>query len=72
MLWSYILAVVGILGIFLAGKKRTVGWVIGLGAQLLWIAYAIVTAQYGFIVSALGYGWVYGLNWWRWAHPKEP
>lgn len=70
-MWSYLLAAVGILGIWLAGRKSAWGWAVGLGAQLLWIAYALVTAQYGFILSALAYGAIYGRNWWKWARPAK-
>jgi hypothetical protein len=65
-LWSYGLAAIGILGIYLAGQKKAVGWAVGFGAQLLWIAYAIATDQPGFIVSAVAYGAVYGRNYLRW------
>lgn len=64
--WSYLLAAVGILGIWMAGRKSWVGWAIGCGAQLLWVAYALVTAQYGFIISALAYAAVYANNWRKW------
>jgi len=68
--WSIALAATGILGIWLAGRKNLWGWAIGVAAQLLWIAYAIVTQQWGFILSAVAYAAVYGWNWWKWAHPK--
>lgn len=64
--WSISLAAIGILGIWLAGQKRALGWAVGVAAQLLWVAYAVVTGQWGFILSAVVYGAVYGLNWWRW------
>lgn len=70
MLWSYALASVGILGIWLAGRKNLWGWAVGCGAQVLWIVYALVTDQYGFIVSAVAYGVVYGRNWWKWAQDR--
>lgn len=66
MVWSYALAAVGILGIWLAGRKSLWGWAVGFGAQALWIIYALVTAQYGFIVSALAYAAIYGRNWVKW------
>jgi hypothetical protein len=66
MIWSLALAAVGVLGIYLSGKKNYWGWGIGLGAQVLWIVYAIVTQQWGFIISALAYGWVYGKNFLSW------
>jgi len=66
MIWSLALAAVGVLGIYLSGKKNYWGWGIGLGAQVLWIVYAVVTQQWGFIISALAYGWVYGKNFLAW------
>ncbi|PRB44524.1 hypothetical protein CQ020_03700 [Arthrobacter sp. MYb23] len=66
LIWSVALAAIGILGLVLAGKKRSIGWAIGLSAQVLWITYALVTAQYGFILSALAYGFVYAKNFIAW------
>ena len=72
-MWSYALAAVGILGLYVAGKGRRLGWAIGFAAQGLWIAYATATHQYGFYASAVAYAGVYSLNWWRWRHPQpEP
>lgn len=69
--WSILLAVIGIIGILVAGRKSRWGWAIGFAAQFLWIVFAIVTAQYGFILSAVGYGAVYALNWWKWRAEKR-
>lgn len=66
MTWSLVLAAVGVLGLYLAGRKSWTGWAIGLGAQGLWVAYALVTKQYGFLISAGAYGLVYGTNLHRW------
>lgn len=66
--WSIILAAVGIFGLYIATLKLWWGWAVSLGAQLLWIAYAIATTQYGFILSAIAYGAVYSkgaISWWR-------
>lgn len=71
LVWSIALSVIGIAGIFIAGRKNSLGWFIGLSAQLLWIIFAIVTKQYGFILSALAYGWVYGTNWMKWRKEKR-
>ena len=70
-LWSYMLAAVGILGLWLAGRKMAIGWAVGLGAQVLWIAYALATGQPGFIVSALGYGAIYAKNLRAWTRRAE-
>lgn len=64
--WSYVLAFVGIAGLVLAGRDRSLGWAIGLGAQGLWIAYALATGQHGFLISAVAYGAVYARNWRAW------
>lgn len=69
--WSFVLAAVGILGIWLAGRKNLGGWALGVFAQVLWIIFAVVTQQWGFIVSALAYGAVYGWNWWKWARERR-
>jgi nicotinamide riboside transporter PnuC len=52
MLWSYILAGLGVLSLYLTGKKLKSGWVVGLVNSGLWIVYGVTTQQYGFIVSA--------------------
>ena len=64
LLGSVVLAVIGITGLYLAGRPRfaLVGWSIGLDAQVLWALYAVATGQYGFLLSCAAYGWVYYLN----------
>jgi hypothetical protein len=64
--WSYLLAAVGILGLYLAGSRNRAGWAVGVGAQALWIGYAFASAQYGFLASAAAYAWVYARNYLRW------
>lgn len=66
--WSWLLTAVGVTGLYFAGRKVWWAWLIGLGAQLLWLTYAVATEQWGFIVSAFAYGWVYARNaklWWE-------
>lgn len=70
-LWPWLLSVVGLIGLWLAGKRRALGWYVGLGAQLLWVAFALITGQLGFLLSAVGYGVVYARNAWRWSQPSE-
>lgn len=66
--WSYLLTAVGVFGLYLAGRKDRRGWMVGIGAQVLWIAYATATHQWGFYFSALAYGFVYTKN----AHAWKP
>lgn len=71
--WSWLLTAVGVVGLYFAGKKVWWAWTVGLSAQVLWLAYALTTEQYGFVVSAGAYGWVYARNarlWWT-THREE-
>ena len=69
--WSWVLTAIGVFGIYLTTKKSWWGYVVGLAAQALWITYAIVTRQWGFIASAFAYGSVYALGWYRWTRPSQ-
>lgn len=71
--WSWLLTAVGVFGLYLAGRRSPWGWAVGLGAQALWLAYALATEQWGFIFSALAYGWVYARNFRAWhAQARRP
>ena len=56
--WSFILTAFGAVGMFLAYRSYTayLGPAIGIGIQLVWIAYAVSSEQWWFIASALLYG----------------
>lgn len=69
--WSWLLMAVGVTGLYLAGSKRKIGWVIGILVQVLWIVYAIITKQWGFIASAIVYGAVNIRNWRRWQREES-
>jgi nicotinamide riboside transporter PnuC len=64
--WSFALAGLGILQIHLTGKKRRIGWIVGLFTSALWLIYGATTEQYGFIISALVFGWFHWKNWVAW------
>jgi nicotinamide riboside transporter PnuC len=66
--WSWVLTAIGVTGLYFAGLRKPWAWLIGLGAQVLWLTYAVMSRQYGFVVSAFAYGWVYARNarlWWK-------
>ena len=66
--WSWGLSAIGIFGLYIAGRKLWWGWLVGIGVQIPWIIYAVVTDQPGFIASGLAYGLVYArnaLDWYR-------
>lgn len=64
------MAVIGVAGIYFVGRKDKWGWNVLLFNEALWITYAIITKQYGFIVSALAYAAVYIRSYIHWS--KEP
>lgn len=71
MWWSVVLAAVGVLGLYLTTRKMAAGYAVGVGVQVLWITYAVVTAQYGFIFSALAFGAVNALGFYRWTNEDK-
>lgn len=61
--WSWTLAGIGVTGFWLTSRGRwRIGWSLNIAVQLLWITYAVVTRQWGFIVSACAYGYVFVRN----------
>ena len=71
MYWSYLLAAIGVAGIFFVGRKTIWGWLVLLFNEVLWIAYALVTNQYGFILSAIAYAAVYIKSYMLWKRESE-
>ena len=55
--WSFTLTAIGVTGLFLVYRTQSLaGPIIGLLVQLAWIAYAVSTQQWWFLVSAFAYG----------------
>lgn len=64
--WDWILSIAGALGMWLVGKKRWWSWYVGIGTQGLWIMYALISQQYGFLASVALFGSVYVQNAYKW------
>jgi hypothetical protein len=62
----WVLAVIGVSGIYFVGRKTLWGWSVLLFNETLWTVYGLVTKQYGFIVSAVAYGLVYIKSYKHW------
>lgn len=58
---SWFLAALGAIGVYISGKNKW-GWAIGVLYQVLWIVYAYVTQQYGFIGVCVVYAVLYAKN----------
>lgn len=62
--WSFALTTIGVTGLVLVYRSQSLlGPSIGLAVQALWVAYAIATRQWWFLLSAFTYGGanVYGI-----------
>jgi hypothetical protein len=64
--WSWLLAVLGVSGMYFVGKKTVWGWLVLLANEVIWVVYAVVTQQYGFIVMAIAYAIVYIKSYLEW------
>jgi hypothetical protein len=65
--WSWLLAMMGITGMYFVGKKRWEAFLWLIVMECLWIVFALQTRTYGFIVGSLAYIFVYtrNANLWR-------
>lgn len=63
---SWILAISGTAAMFVIGKKLVWGWLWFLFNEFMWITYALITKQYGFIFAAVTYGTVAIRSYIRW------
>lgn len=64
--WSWALTAGGLATFVLAGKKVWWAWYVGMAGQFLWLAYSLITAQWGFLVGVVAYSAVYVRNAYLW------
>jgi len=69
MAWwvSWALSILGVIGIYLTGKKKWYGFAVGIANECAWVIYSINTKQWGFIFGSTIYISAYCLNiskWW--------
>lgn len=69
-MWSYILTLVGITGFYLAGRKVWWCWYINIANQVLWLIYAVITQQWGFILGTVFYSVVFIKNAYQWTKER--
>lgn len=68
--WSWALTIVGVACFFLAGRKVWWAWYVGIAGQATWLAYSLITEQWGFLVGVVLYTFVYSGNAWRWTRER--
>lgn len=60
--WSFVLAAGSIGGLWIVSKKPTIGWLWTLIMEFLWITYAFIIKQWGFMTLCICYAIVYTYN----------
>lgn len=51
--WAWILTGLQVIALWAAGRRRWWAWLLGAGVQPVWIVYAILTGQLGFVPGCL-------------------
>ena len=59
MVWSFVLAFGSILGLWLVSRNTKIGWAWCIFMEVLWIAWSVWVAQWGFLVLCVCYLAVY-------------
>jgi len=60
--WSWLLAGMGVMGMYFVGKKRWEAFLWLIVMECLWVVFAIQTRTYGFILGSIAYILVYLRN----------
>jgi hypothetical protein len=64
-IWAWILTGLQVAAMWSAGRGWSAGWLLGAAVQPVWIAYAFVTGQEGFVIGCLVSGFVQLSNYMR-------
>ena len=51
--WSWILMSINLTAMILAGRKLWQAWLVGVAAEMMWIAYGYATEQWGLLSLGL-------------------
>lgn len=65
-IFSYIVTIVGLLGFWLAGRKVWWAWYINILNQFAWVAFALITEYYAFLIGTAFYLFVFVRNAYLW------
>lgn len=62
----WVLSAMGLYCTYLVTKKVSYSWLASAVLQVMWIAYAIATAQWGFIPGPVIFIGIAVHGWWKW------
>jgi hypothetical protein len=73
----YLLSTITIYQVFLAGNKNVHAWIIGIGNQVLWLTWILVSQNYGLLPMNVAMWVLYTRNHFKWkkeasSTKKEP
>lgn len=68
--WSWLLSAVGLTSAWLLARRSRAGWAVAIACNLLWSAYAILTAQWGFLAAEAAFIMINVRGWINWARPE--
>lgn len=71
-IWSACLAILALATNYVAGNRKRYAWVIGMGSQVGWLGFIVLTGNYGFVISLVGFTWVYIRNYVAWGREERP
>jgi hypothetical protein len=63
----WLLSVITIYTMFLAGDRKSYTWLVGLANQALWLVWIIASSAWGLLPMNLALWFVYGRNHLKWA-----
>lgn len=64
--WSFVIASLGLISLYFAGKGKAFGWLLGFVTECLWLVYVTTTQQWGFIITGVVCAVINGKNWLIW------
>lgn len=69
---SWLLSAVGMLALWLLGRRSKTGFLVGLLSDVLWAVYSVQTAQWGFLPACAVYAVIHIHNYRKWGRLDEP
>jgi len=64
--WSWLLTIPQLFAYWQIGNLQRWAWLVAFAVDVLWVVYSLLTAQYGFLTSAVLFGLLALRNWRRW------
>ena len=70
-MWAWALSFLGLLGTYFTSKKYWWGWLYLFLLNFAWVAYALFTKQYGFLLASVVYGILYLRTMLKWRRDES-